>query len=301
MARIVHVALKVDDVDALSSVYRELFGFVHTGTIVNPATKSEGRTVRSAYVAHHLNDGVIDFALVRYEDDEYADEGSCGSQRTGIHHFGIEVADPEATAKRIRELGGEVLTAPGTLPVKFRSPGGICAEAIPEKRFSPERIIQAAKSAKRKEIEQGLPPSTYAVASLPLHEGPIRRDKATPAITHIACKVDDCEAVAKFFSDAFGLEIVERGDEGGRKSVRLSDGEFGVEFVTFGNAGAPVAQFAGADTCIHHFTVGVDASKIKQMEPRLRELGCEVANDEITHTALFKLPPDGTVLAIAAK
>jgi hypothetical protein len=83
--------------------------------------------------------------------------------------------------------------------------------------------------------------------------------------------------------------------------VRLSDGEFDVEFVTFGSAETQIAQFAGEASCIHHFSVGVDESAMKRMVPRLHELGCEVANDERTRTALFKIPPDGTVVAISPK
>lgn len=301
MSRIVHVALKVDDVDTLSSVYRELFGFVHTGTIVQPVTKSGGRTVRSGYIAHHLNDGVIDFALVHYEDDEYADAGSCGSQRTGIHHFGIEDADPEAAAKRIRAHGGEVLTEPGILPVKFSAPGGIIAEVIPEHRFTAERITQAAKAAKKREIESGQQPSTYAVASLELHEGPVRRAENAPAITHLACKVDDCERAAQFFHDVFDFKIVERRDERDRKSVHLSDGAFALEFVSFHDGRTPIARFAGEEPCIHHFAVDVGAPALERMVPRLRELGCEFAGEPGARTVMFKIPPDGTVVALGRR
>ena len=45
-----------------------------------------------------------------------------------IHHIGFEVEDLEASVKKIKDKGYEIISAPGVVPVKFRAPGGTIAE-----------------------------------------------------------------------------------------------------------------------------------------------------------------------------
>ncbi len=49
--------------------------------------------------------------------------------------FGIEVDDVEDFAQALSAAGGEIVSAPGKLPVKFRAPGGPLAEVVPRDRY----------------------------------------------------------------------------------------------------------------------------------------------------------------------
>ena len=42
--------------------------------------------------------------------------------------------------KSVKENGGEILTEPGHLPVKFRSPGGPVAEVVPMERWEAKTL-----------------------------------------------------------------------------------------------------------------------------------------------------------------
>jgi hypothetical protein len=52
-----------------------------------------------------------------------------------IHHFGVEVEDLQASHDQLKEMGCEILSKPGVLPVKFRSPFGVVAEISPTGYF----------------------------------------------------------------------------------------------------------------------------------------------------------------------
>jgi lactoylglutathione lyase len=123
MARIVHLALKVDDLEKSSEFYEKLFGFVPV---------EEGK-VRD-HTSRHLTDGTIDLALIKYDREESAEslasgEGPC------IHHFGIEVENLDQYAAQLARFGCELISDPGVVPIKFRAPGGTVAEIVPGKRY----------------------------------------------------------------------------------------------------------------------------------------------------------------------
>lgn len=119
MAKIVHVALKVDDLEKASAFYENVLGFKHTGTSRKAETNS--------HVSRHLSNGEFDLALMKY-DSEDAPEARLSGEGPCIHHYGVRVDDPLAYEARLREAGCEILSAPGELPVKFRDPGGIVGE-----------------------------------------------------------------------------------------------------------------------------------------------------------------------------
>ena len=56
--RIVHVSLRVRDLEASTRFYQQLFGFRHLG---------DSRS--GDHVSRHLTDGVIDLALIEYSED----------------------------------------------------------------------------------------------------------------------------------------------------------------------------------------------------------------------------------------
>ena len=114
MNRIVHIALKVDDLEGATAFYQKIFGFrqVKTGRVRD-------------HVSRHLSDGAIDLSLLKYD----AGGESC------IHHFAVEVDDMEAAERQIRAYGCEIISGAGVLPVKFRAPGGTLCEIVPRGRY----------------------------------------------------------------------------------------------------------------------------------------------------------------------
>ena len=140
MSRIVHLALKVDDLERTTQFYREVFGFAEMST----------DRVRD-HTSRHLSDGTIDLALIKYDAGTQSSESRAAGEGPCIHHFAVEVADVPGAEKRIRALGCEIISDPGVVPVKFRSPGGIVCEIVPERRNKKpkSKARTKAKAAKR--------------------------------------------------------------------------------------------------------------------------------------------------------
>ncbi len=132
MPKITHISLKVADIETTSRFYETVFGFRHVNTV-----HREGR--RGSHVSRHLTDGTMDLTLMQYEHEE-ADEADFAGPAPCIHHFGIEVDDVDAFAQALAAAGGEILSAPGKLPVKFRAPGGPVAEVVPRGRYRKETL-----------------------------------------------------------------------------------------------------------------------------------------------------------------
>lgn len=123
MSRIVHLALKVDDLDRTSQFYESVFGFRVTDT----------KKVRD-HMSRHLTDGNMDFTLIKYDAEDSAESLAAGSGPC-IHHFAIEVDDMEKYLAEIKRFGCEVISDPGVIPIKFRAPGGTVAEIVPVGRY----------------------------------------------------------------------------------------------------------------------------------------------------------------------
>jgi lactoylglutathione lyase len=123
MARIVHIALKVDDLEKASQFYENLFGF----------KDMETAKVRD-HTSRHLSDGTIDLALIKYDKEESAESLASGAGPC-IHHFAIEVDDFNKYVTELGKYGCEIISDPGVVPVKFRAPGGTVAEIVPEARY----------------------------------------------------------------------------------------------------------------------------------------------------------------------
>ena len=123
MSRVVHLAIKVDDVERAATFWESVFGFKRAST-----TRKRGHT------SCHMSDGKLDIALIQYDSEDtveadWAGPGPC------IHHLGLAVEDPEAVRKQLEKNGCEILSQPGVLPIKFRDPSGIVAEVAPASNF----------------------------------------------------------------------------------------------------------------------------------------------------------------------
>lgn len=123
MARIVHLAIKVDNLDEATKFYEDVFGFRQLKT---------GRN--GAHVSRHMTDGAIDLALMIY-DSEDSPEAQLAGPGPRLHHWGIEVDDQAGYAEKIKAAGGTILSKPGAGALKFRAPDGTIAEVVAEGRY----------------------------------------------------------------------------------------------------------------------------------------------------------------------
>lgn len=124
MNRIVHLALKVEDLERTAEFYEKVFGFREVNT----------ERVRD-HTSRHLTDGVLDVALIKYDAGTESAESKAAGEGPCIHHFAVEVDDLEAAAKQVRNYGCEIISDPGVIPVKFRAPGGTVCEIVPRGRY----------------------------------------------------------------------------------------------------------------------------------------------------------------------
>ncbi len=123
MAKITHIAVKVDNLDTIAEFYNKVFGMDPIGTSRGPDRS------RVAF-----SDGDINLTFLHYDNEEVemAKEVGEGPQ---IHHFGIEVDDPQRFVPILEANGAKILSKPGETPVKFRMPGGPLAELVREGGF----------------------------------------------------------------------------------------------------------------------------------------------------------------------
>ena len=124
MNRIVHLALKVEDLEKTTEFYQKVFGFKE---VVTKKTRD--------HISCHLTDGDLDFTLIKYDAGTQSAESKASGTGPCIHHFAIEVDDVEKYAAEIQKYGCTIISDPGVIPVKFRAPGGTTAEIVPVGRY----------------------------------------------------------------------------------------------------------------------------------------------------------------------
>jgi lactoylglutathione lyase len=128
MNRIVHIALKVDDLERSRQFYENIFGFRENKT----------EKVRD-HTSCHLSDGAIDLSIMQYDAGTASAESKAAGEGPCIHHFAVEVDDLATAEKEIRGFGCEIISDPGVIPVKFRAPGGTVCEIVPRHRYKKSR------------------------------------------------------------------------------------------------------------------------------------------------------------------
>src|SRR5262249_26252777 len=118
MPRIVHIAIKVDDLEKATKFYEDVFGFRQTGT-----------GYARGHVSRHLTDGTIDLALMVYDNEDIEEAQLSGTGRR-IHHWAIEVEDRDSYVGKITASVGTIISEPGGGALKFRAPDGTVAEIV---------------------------------------------------------------------------------------------------------------------------------------------------------------------------
>lgn len=125
MSRIVHLSLKVEDIQKSGDFYQTMFNFQDAVT-----KKTRDHTSR------HMTDGEMDFTLISYDKDANSMESTAAGRGPCIHHFGIEVEDLAIATEEIKANGCVVISDPGVIPVKFIAPGGTMAELVEIGRYN---------------------------------------------------------------------------------------------------------------------------------------------------------------------
>ena len=115
MAKLRHLAIACKDPDKMAEFYVKAFDFKNVRTSDGPL----------AY-GHHLSDGTIDLAILRFKTDQIGK----GMDYTGLHHFGILVDSVEEAQKAAAALGGRhyldtTVEGPGGFEVKLYGPEGV--------------------------------------------------------------------------------------------------------------------------------------------------------------------------------
>jgi catechol 2,3-dioxygenase-like lactoylglutathione lyase family enzyme len=121
MAKLRHIAIAAKDPDAMADFYVKAFDFKIVRSNDGPL----------AY-GHHLSDGTIDLAILRFKTDQLGK----GLDYAGLHHFGILVEDVDEAAKKLEGLGGKHYmdqdgNRVGGFEVKFYGPEGVSSPSTP--------------------------------------------------------------------------------------------------------------------------------------------------------------------------
>jgi lactoylglutathione lyase len=124
MNRIVHLALKVENLEKATEFYKTVFGFQEVET----------KKTRD-HISRHMTDGQLDFTLMKYDEGTRSAESLAAGEKPCIHHFAIEVDDVAGCTAGLKKYGCEIVSDPGVVPVKFRGPDGIIAELVPAERY----------------------------------------------------------------------------------------------------------------------------------------------------------------------
>ncbi len=128
MNRIVHLALKVENLEKATEFYKNVFGF------------QEVETKRTRdHISRHMTDGQLDFTLMEYDEGTRSAESLAAGEKPCIHHFAIEVDDVAGCTAGLKKYGCEIVSDPGVIPVKFRAPDGIVAEIVPAERYKKQK------------------------------------------------------------------------------------------------------------------------------------------------------------------
>jgi len=109
MAKLRHIALSVQDLEAATRFYQEVFGLEKVGE----ETLDAGSGV-------YLTDGVVNLALLKLN----------GTDFVGTHHFGFIVDDTDEMGERIKKAGGSFMfslgeTGRSNAELKYKDPQGV--------------------------------------------------------------------------------------------------------------------------------------------------------------------------------
>ena len=113
MAKIRHVAISTEDPEQTAAWYKEVFGLEEVGRTHNGGV--------------YLSDGDINFAVLRIPS-----KTEPGRIELGVSHFGFVVEDPQATFRKLEEMGAprlpDVPIGNMYFEVKYQGPDGVTVD-----------------------------------------------------------------------------------------------------------------------------------------------------------------------------
>jgi glyoxylase I family protein len=126
MARIKHIAIATQDVEATARFYVDVLGLQEVGKVNSPNA-----------TGYYLSDGNINLAILHFSNDDVAGP-EYGTGYSGIHHIGFEVDDLKEQAAKLEAAGSgpreEINRALGigmdvhrtsNVEVKYSGPDGV--------------------------------------------------------------------------------------------------------------------------------------------------------------------------------
>ena len=138
MAKLRHIAIAAKDPDAMADFYIKAFDF-------KLVRSNDG----SLAYGHHISDGTIDLAILRFKSDQIGK----GMDYTGLHHFGILVENIDEAQKIVESLGGthymdqENPDRTGGFEVKLYGPEGVLFDVAEHAWTGSEALPAQVKEA----------------------------------------------------------------------------------------------------------------------------------------------------------
>ena len=101
MAKIKHIAISTQDVEATARFYIDVFGLNEVGRVDSPGASG-----------YYLSDGDLNLAILNFKNDAVAG-AERGTSWSGIHHIGFQVENLEEIAERLSAAGSStaIMTA----------------------------------------------------------------------------------------------------------------------------------------------------------------------------------------------
>jgi glyoxylase I family protein len=129
MAKIKHIAISTQDVDATARFYIEVFGLKEVGKVDSPGARG-----------FYLSDGDLNLAILQFKNDAVAG-AERGKDFSGIHHIGFQVESLEEIAEKLQSAGsaprddvnqalgvGHGPRQGGNVEVKYSGPDGVMVD-----------------------------------------------------------------------------------------------------------------------------------------------------------------------------
>jgi glyoxylase I family protein len=126
MAKIKHIAISTQDVEATARFYIDVFGLKEVGKVDSPGAQG-----------YYLTDGDLNLAILNFKNDVVAG-AERGRAFNGIHHIGFQVESLSDIASRLETAGsaprddvnqalgvGQGHRPGGNVEVKYSGPDGV--------------------------------------------------------------------------------------------------------------------------------------------------------------------------------
>ena len=132
MAKIKHIAISTQDVEATARFYIDVFGLKEVGKVDSPGAQG-----------YYLSDGDLNLAILNFKNDTVAG-AERGKSYNGIHHIGFQVESLSEIASRLADAGsnprddvnqalgvGEGHRPGGNVEVTYSGPDGVMLDVSP--------------------------------------------------------------------------------------------------------------------------------------------------------------------------